>query len=258
MNNKLSGFLRPNQQSAAAIVPDGNLDYAILALGYLILVGWYPSDASPKTVWIGIADHPPKALHAAMARYVREDVTKQLANAKRQAPYKAGYVCAIRLSAAMEEAIHQCMTTGARLDIGFELGAGAGPDHRYATAVLTAADALKSKILTGSLLQLAIESLSEEPAARTGVGFRLLASLDVQSRVSAHIDLAMTNPQAMATLRSFRPISRLPRVCCNGRSRRARMCQRTCARLDAAQRRTCTVSRPSHVWGNRNPIACVA
>ncbi len=177
----------PRSNSAPSL--DGNVDYAILAVGYLILVGWYPNDATPKIMRIGAPKLQPIPLRPLHVRHVREDVTAQFESAGRTAPYQAGFVCGLRISAELELAVRQYIIDGTRLSVGVEFEIGI--EQRFKVAPTTAAQALGAGDLTDAVLAMAIESVSAAGQSDPAVHF--LANLIAKPGLQAHVDSAITH-----------------------------------------------------------------
>ena len=203
MSSKLTGssFFRSTRPTETAVtLPDGNLDYAILALGFLVLVGWHPTDASPKVVRLTAAGVAPVALRLSEVRHIRDDVTAQLAKADRQAPYKAGFVAAIRLPSEFAVAIQKNIESGTPITVNFDPDLSGSFRQVHSVEVFTGAAAIRATVLSANLLRLAIESASAEGQTPSDLALELLPNLLSQSRTHAHLDVASTHDKKGAFL----------------------------------------------------------
>jgi GT2 family glycosyltransferase len=191
MNTKsASAFFRAQKPVAPPDIPlDGSIDYVVATLGFMLVIGWLPSDASPKTLWIQIDGAKPFALHPKFSRLERPDVTAQLQKQNRAAPHKAGFVCAIRLPSALLNQFQDVVDEARSIKVGMEYGIGVGSERFHSISVMRGADAIGQGVLTAPILDLAIESLAL-PA--TDPAIRVLSSVRSHPKVKAHIDSAVT------------------------------------------------------------------
>lgn len=182
---------RTAQTDDPGIVLEGNVDYAIVTLGTVILVGWLPNDAKPRTTHIRIPGTPAEAYPTSYIRHQRDDVTDQFEKIGRRAPFKAGFVCTLPLSKTLQDSVHRCLGEGTQVEIGIELDLGV--ERRFSATPSTAAAAMRAGVLTRLRLQMALQSLASVQRPDMWTTLQIMKSLDAPKRIHAHIDIAQTS-----------------------------------------------------------------
>jgi hypothetical protein len=177
---------------------DGSVDYAILSLGLLVLIGWHRTDGKPTATRVRVPGVPPETAMPTHLRHIRDDITALFEKAGKHAPFKAGFVCVVRISGEMQDAISKCIADASPIEVGVELDPGI--ERRFAVVPIGLAEAMSKGIVTQNRLQMAHQAMVADGVADTNVTARMLISLRAPKRVKAHIDVAQTANQRRVVL----------------------------------------------------------
>jgi GT2 family glycosyltransferase len=169
----------------------GNVDYAVLAFGKLILIGWLPNDAHPKLTRIRPGDAAPTSFRALYVRHAREDVAAQFQSAGRYPPFKAGFVATFGLSPDLKVTVRNSVANGQKVDIAIE--SEGGIELRFAPVPISLAEAMQAGHVTTARLQMSVQSVAaHKDGEGTELFVRLMQSLEPLAHLNACIDQTQT------------------------------------------------------------------